>query len=334
MGRQSEIQLPLFLDPCRIRKARRHLYKVLKFGQLMQLGLLFVIFLLVLQSHSRASRATEQLLLFKEEESMLLLQLQKIEKQSLTLHENIRTRMKRAGIYATKVGEQTSELYEMTQELNGQVETVQARIEQSGRDHIIQEYGEGPVKVVLELEFLEHTNTAGGLKKNNQKKKKATPYSNFFQTQDNNRSYITILLWPETPHAAWTWLEQIGRHVWDGASFRSNSNEPLLELAPIKQDPLHRGQLQFEEFHDTPHWHSAWSVGVRNSEEGGLQMTLNLSDNTESKDTCIGRIVDGYDALQRLFESTVNSNGDFTAARVKRVSAMHMTHMELSNVDF
>lgn len=318
MGNGRKLQLP------------RLLQKVFKMGQLIQLGLLFVILLLVLQSHSRASLATEQLMLFKEEESMLLLQLQKIEKQSLILHQNIRTRMKRAGIPEIAVGEQTSELYAMTQELNGQVETVQARIEQSGRDHIINEYGEGPVKVVLELEFFESPK----IEQNEKQNKKVAAYTKFFQTQDETRSQITILLWPETPHAAWTWLEQIGRYVWDGASFRSNPDEPLLELSPTRQDPLHRGQLQFEEFHDTPHWHSAWSVGVRNSEEGELQMTLNLSDNTDSKDTCIGRIVDGYDALQRLFESTLTSNGEFTAARVKRVSAMHMTHLELSNVDF
>lgn len=235
--------------------------------------------------------------------------------------------MKRAGIDGEDLtlGEQTSELYEMTQEINEQVESVQSTILESCRDHIISEYGEGPLKVVLELEFLKDKQPA-------RLKAKNLSYSKFFHAEDDT-SHVTILLWPETPHAAWTWLEQIGRHVWDGSLFQWSSNEPLLQLAPKRDDPLSRGSLQFQEFHDTPHWHSAWSVGVRNADDGGLQMFLNLQDNVESQDTCIGRIVDGYDALQRIFEAT-DTNGELSAVMVKRVTAMHMTHRELANIEY
>jgi hypothetical protein len=125
---------------------------------------------------------------FKEEESMLLLQLQKIEKQSIKLHENIRLRMKRAGIEKEDVtlNDQTSELYEMAQELNGQVAAVQASIEASARDKIITEYGEGPVKVVFELEFFDESQ-GSGLKN-----------TAFFKLSGST-SYITLLLWPPTP---------------------------------------------------------------------------------------------------------------------------------------
>jgi len=273
--------------------------------------------------------ASNQLLQFKEEESMLLLQLQKIEKQSLNLHENVRTRMYRTGIHkeALDIIERKSELVSMAQELSEKVEGVRARIEQAGREQIIREYGEGPVKVILEVDFSDSRNRNSAQRDSNA----AAMYPRIFQPGEEP-SFVTILLWPETPHSAWTWLEQIRRHVWDGASFRWDPNEPLLELSPIKGDPLKRGQLQFEEYHNTPHWHTAWSVGVRNSDDGKLQMTLDLSDNFDSKDTCIGRVIDGYDALQRLFEST-NQNGEFTFVRVKRVNAMHMTHLELSNVE-
>lgn len=267
--------------------------------------------------------ASDQLLQFKEEESMLLLQLQKIEKQSLSLHENVRTRMYRSQMHkqALDIIERKSELVSMAQELSGKVEGVRAKIEQAGREQIIREYGEGPVKVILELDFSDPR-----LRNKNQ----GAMYPRLFQPGED-KSYVHILLWPETPHAAWTWLEQIRRHVWDGASFRWDPHEPLLELSPIKADPLQRGQLQFEEYHATPHWHASWSVGVRNSDDGKLQMTLDLSDNFDSKDTCIGRVIDGYNALQRLFEST-NENGEFKFVRVSRVNAMHMTHQELSNV--
>eukprot|EP00980_Cylindrotheca_fusiformis_P029774 scaffold23834_cov132-Cylindrotheca_fusiformis.AAC.6 len=75
-----------------------------------------------------------------------------------TARPNIRARMKRAGIPEIAVRQQTSELYEMTKEVNGQVENVQARIVQDARNHIIQMYGQGPVKVVQALECSQDSN--------------------------------------------------------------------------------------------------------------------------------------------------------------------------------
>jgi hypothetical protein len=78
-------------------------------------------------------------------------------------------------------------------ELNHEVRTLQARIQQSARNHTIQESGEGPVQAILEMDF---------------------------GTTNVEPDRISILLWHDTPHAAWTWLEQIGRQVWDGAEFK------------------------------------------------------------------------------------------------------------------
>jgi hypothetical protein len=92
--------------------------------------------------------------------------------------------------------------------------------------------------------------------------------------------------------------------------------------------------LQFTEFDENiAHWHDAWSIGVRNSHDGTLQMILNISDNHDSQDTCIGRIVDGFNTLQRFFKLPTNNDGELTTIKVKRVSATHMTHTELANIE-
>jgi cyclophilin family peptidyl-prolyl cis-trans isomerase len=320
------------LDYWSSRQTRTTMANIWKLEQIMQLALIFIICTFVLQAHSRASMAAEQMQLFKEEESILLLQLQKIERQSIQLHENLRGRLRRAGIVSKDedsedggdpLGAQQMQLYEMTQELNDQVETLQNRIQTSARDHIIQEYGEGPVKVVLELEFM---NEQGANGKHSE--------DNFHRRNQESSTRLTIVLWPDTPHAAWTWLEQMGRHIWDDVSFRWSTTQPILELTPNKADPLKRGRLEFAEHFDHEHLHGAWTVGLRQEgDTGKLQLFLNLQDNAayQRHESCVGKVVDGFDALQRLLEAA-RVTGDVSTIRVGEASAMHMTKRELETL--
>ena len=57
-----------------------------------------------------------------------------------------------------------SKVYTMTRELAQRVETVQRTAQEAAAYNIIEEYGEGPVKVVLELSFGEsaHKNDKEG----------------------------------------------------------------------------------------------------------------------------------------------------------------------------
>jgi cyclophilin family peptidyl-prolyl cis-trans isomerase len=299
---------------------------MMKLGPLFQLALLFIIFILVLQSHMRSSFAQEKLLQFREEESQLMLHLQKIERHSLRLHENIRRRLQKAGIPEDDEDPlltQTSQLYQMSEELNEQVGSLEESIKHQSRDNIIRELGEGPVKVVLELEFLDKDESLV-----------AQPPNNFQRRRTESNTQISILLWPETPHAAWTWLEQIERHIWDGAVFHWSTSQPVLEVAPSKADPLQRGRLEFTE-HVTDHsnWHGAWTVGMRET-NGKLQMFFNLQDNAEYQkhETCVGKVLDGFDALQRLLEAPRRQNGDVSSIRIKKANAMHVTKRELGIV--
>jgi len=277
---------------------------------------------LVYESHHKALLATEQLNKFKNEESLLLLHLQKIELQSIQLHEIV-SRLGRVGIGGINSGgnsgdeetdpdgrrdvdfglihQQTQQLIQMEQELSHEVETLQKRIQLSARKHLIQEFGEGPVQVVLDLDF-----------------------GNAVANTGPNR--ITIKLWIDTPHAAWTWLEQIGNNVWDGAEFKWQQGHIIDAFPPENRvDPERDGKIEFiEHSHqaitERTREHEAWTVGVReqtnNANIGGrgsMSMFINLQDNSQlhKHETCIGKVIDGFDVLQKLLElSRSNGNGD------------------------
>lgn len=283
----------------------------MKLGHILQVVIVLAVTALVWESHHKALFAAEQLSQFKEEESLLLLHLQKIEQQSIQLHENL-SRLAQSGVRvpgnegAGKNGgdvdfelihKQTQQLYQMESELNHEVETLQKRIQQSARNHIISEFGEGPVQVILELDF--GPNTSGP-------------------------NHIHILLWHDTPHAAWTWLEQIGRHVWDGAHFDWQQGH-ILDALPQKADPG-GGKVEFVE--QSIHGHEAWTVGLRESDTGMLSIYVNLQDNTSihKHETCVGKVIDGFDALQHLLEvARSQQDGAQSAITVKRATATHVT---------
>ena len=131
--------------------------------QLLQAFCIFVIVVLVWESHHQANFAASQLEKFKQQESLLLLQLQRVEQQSYQLHDHLRTRLGQVPANDNEAGEdhaeharrlqsQQEELSEMGEELNHQVSELQSRIQASAVQRIVKEYGEGPVKVLLDLE--------------------------------------------------------------------------------------------------------------------------------------------------------------------------------------
>jgi cyclophilin family peptidyl-prolyl cis-trans isomerase len=305
------------------RRGRRTLtsfHKLLrmKLGHFLQILIVLAVTVLVWESHHKALFAAVQLTQFKEEESLLLLHLQKIEQQSIQLHENL-NRLAKAGpnakgaqdsnslgAAAADSGEkvdfelihkQTQQLYQMEEELNHEVKTLQTRIQQSARSHIVQEFGEGPVQVILELHF-----------------------------DQEGPSRISILLWHDTPHAAWTWLEQIGRHVWDGADFKWQEAH-VIDAGPRKQDPL-GGKIEFVE--QGQHSHEAWTVGLKEDDGGSLGFYINLQDNKNyhKSEVCVGKVIDGFDALQRLLEVSRSKSYDKASIQIKSATAMHVTKRE------
>lgn len=298
----------------------------MKLGHILQVVIVLAVTALVWESHHKALFAAQQLTQFKEEESLLLLHLQKIEQQSIQLHENL-SRLARVGL-AGKADEkdgggngeggrevdfdlihkQTQQLYQMEEELNHEVKTLQTRIQQSARNHIIQEFGEGPVQVILELDFGPDSDTG------------VIPSG----AADASPNRISILLWHDTPHAAWTWLEQIRRNVWDGAEFHWKQGH-IIDAIPHEVDPL-GGKIEFVE--QSQHRHEAWTVGVREYDSGSIGMYINLQDNSNlhKHETCVGKVIDGFDALQRLLEvARTQRNEKDISIVVRKATATHVT---------
>ena len=107
------------------------------------------------------------------------------------------------------------------------------------------------------------------------------------------------MLYQETPHAAWTWLEQIGNNVWDGAEFKWQESH-IIDAVPPKNkvDGERDGRIEFIE-HPKREEHAPWTVGVRqlpnsNGGRGAMGMYINLQDNSKlhRHETCVGKVID------------------------------------------
>jgi len=353
-------------DPVKIMNRKQCMVNFLHFlfsGVCLQLILLSAIAVLVIWSRSQAALATDTLLRLRESESMGLLKLHRLESHSMHVHELIRNRLLRQnGKYEDMddledlldgedpeeiidpeddpLLDQYQQLTKMSSDLRNHaaVTTLQSTIQQMAIEEMTDIYGEGPVKVVIELDFGDKPLDA----QNNNNSRQAK------HTHDMIKgTFLSIVLWPDTPHAAWAWLEQIGRSVWDGSSIEWDPTSTHLQFQPTKDDPKDRGHLEFIEGHPSQEksnpdmHHGAWTIGLRETlgedqEKGRLEMFINLANNEEERkhETCVGKIFDGFDALQRLLEGTeVTDGGDaITQVTVRSVSAMHMTHKEFGQI--
>jgi len=345
----------------------------------LQLIVLFVVVGLVFYSRSQAVFTADTLLKLRGEESIGLLKLHQIENHSLHIHELITQRLLRGQPQQEKEEQKTptttgdndndndtnndtnnleqqyKQLIDMSSELRNHatVTTLQETIQETAIEEIINTYGEGPVKVVLEFDFNTNTNTDTD-----------TDNNNMAATATATR--IAIVLWPDTPHAAWTWLEQIQKSIWDGANLEWDTSSTMLQFKPesktttntatqgatrsstkkvdVNDDDDVGGHLEFIEQHPLSRddyndkHHGAWTVGLREtSSSSNLEMFINLSDNQrlyQHEATCVGKIIDGFDTLQRLVESTliVTSTSPKTNVSVKSVAASHMTNQELEQI--
>ena len=277
----------------------------------------------VWDSYQKALATTEQLLIVKHEESMMMLHLKRLEEQSLNLHESIarlseggfgfqqqqqqqqqQHQQQQQGADNSQDGSesfdgeiikiQTKQLKEMEDELDHEVKNLQTKIQHSDRENIVRTFGEGPVQVILDLVFPQ-------------------------QTKDSSR--ISILLWYDTPHAAWTLIEQVNKGLWDDAVFSLDKNVAITVEAPHSEtlkkiDFVEKGQKK----------HEAWTVGLTETTQGGLGLFINLQDNTQyhKHDVCLGKVIDGFDTLQRLTRVARGSE----VVTIRKASASHLTRRE------
>mmetsp|Transcript_15384 Transcript_15384/g.35456 ORF Transcript_15384/g.35456 Transcript_15384/m.35456 type:complete len:747 (+) Transcript_15384:181-2421(+) len=377
-------------------------------GVILQILVLVFIALLVAWSRSQADVAAETLLRLRKAESLDLLRLHRLEDHSMHVHELIQKSLVRlqikeqdvigdeniddvlnnwvdeeteVGSSSTKDGETLLTQYRQLREMSAQLRKQEAlmklqhNLQEKAANKIVENYGEGSVKVVIELNFHGVKNRRSSLKEENndqgyniRNRRRKDSGEKSFEIMAKG-TYLSIVLWPDAPHAAWAWLDQIERGVWNGASLEWDPTSTLLQFRPTIDDPADRGHLGFVEHHDSEEesnpdfHHGAWTIGLREiliyaeddddevanglrqdmnrmrsrRNSNRLEMFVNLSDNQHLRkhETCVGKIFDGFDSLQRLLEATrLTEEGDaVTSVTVNAVTAKHMTNKELEMVD-
>jgi len=275
--------------------------------KIVQVCIVLIVVYLLFDSHSKANLIAAEVKENKDQVSMLFLHLHRIQEHSLQLHESMerfslegiaktsdqndsgslsdgnvensnqsqqqeKSMFRGAGLNMDLIHKQTQQLLQMEEEINHEVRNLHAHVQRTAVRSIVREYGEGPVQIVLELQLEGET----------------------------TRSLISILLWHDAPHAAWTWLEQINRGLWNGASFHMD-NTRILSANPSHPDT--ETHLDFVE--KSSHTHEAWTVGLTdNPSTDGLELFINLEDNTDFSrhNVCAGKVFDGFNALHRLME--------------------------------
>ena len=306
-------------------------------GHFLQVTVGLLVILLLYDSHCKATLIAQRLKEFKSEEAMVFLHLHRIEQQSIQLHGSLQdfdpsqvqhndgdgdknaernhlTDKDRSikspdnlapRIDSALIQKQTQQLLQMEEELSHEVRTLQTRIQHSAVRSIVHEYGEGPVQVILEV------------------------------IMNGQTSKVSILLWHDTPHAAWTWLEQISRRLWDGAVFHLENNR-IMNVASTREETAGT-RLDFVE--RSQQRHESWTVGLvepsslgeTGQDVGGLQLFINLQDNTDfsKHDVCIGKVFDGFDVLHQIVDESreMQQRGEHTIT-VRTARASHLTNRE------
>lgn len=179
------------------------------------------------------------------------------------------------------------------------------RIQSLSLAGILQKYGDGVHFVEFELEFQDG--------------------------KDGPNKFVIELAPSELmPHSVETFLDMVSNKLIDGCSFIMNALN-LIKAAPLPYDgssskdkaqsfaDLGLDELAFKEYsEDFPH--QKYTMGF--TADGSPSFFINVDDNihTHEGDPCFGKVVRGFDTIQRL-ESTPTRNGIWFTQRVGIKSA-------------
>jgi cyclophilin family peptidyl-prolyl cis-trans isomerase len=250
---------------------------------LLQAVVVCIIFYLVYDAHIKVKEAAHRLEHYKYEEAMLIDQMDRIEGRAMQLQEQLRRLRQINGedsseseLAKTKLEAHTVEkdVFHWKRhffEINKEVHALQDFMQDKARQDISSRYGSGTIQVNLNL---------------------ATE-------EEGAPSQVTLELFDETPHAAWTFLQQIEKGDWKGASFIWHPSHMVL-ASPTK------ASSRKIEFVEKSHYeHEAWTVGLTPVVGGRYNLYINLQDNSHvhDGDVCLGKVVGGFDSLQQVLKA-------------------------------
>ena len=281
-------------------------------GHLAQTMVVMTIFYLVFDAHTKVSQASLRLEHYRNEETILVNQMDRIEGRALQLQQQLkRLREDTMALPGSNGASTTAEAIQLHKDIaavkrshldvDKEVNALQEFLQKDARQEIAERYGPGSLHVNMEL----------GISSGNEGPKS-----------------ITIELFDETPHANWVWLQQILQGDWKDATFIWHPAHMML-ATPSKAMST---KLEFVE--KSIHKHQAWTVGLTPSENGSYNFYVNLLDNSyvHDGDVCLGKIVGGFNVLQQLMH--VDTKADFMNPPVS-ISSLHVTttveHSRASN---
>lgn len=281
-----------------------HRWLNMKSSHCVVLMLLFCVACFTAGSYRKVFDATAQLGTVQREESLLLLHLHKLEGQLIDLHDNLRRLTDRSGgspameggsqrlaVDSELLDVQMRKLREMEAELDHEVRSLQSRLSETAKRSIVSNFGEGAVQVDVDISFGDQ--------------------------QDNTlvSNTVSIRLWHDTPHTAWTFLQQVQNGGWNGAKFSVYHGRALL----VQTENGDEVTPQVDFIERSQRGHDRYTVGLT---DNGI--ILNIQDNREyfKKEASVGVITSGFDTLRQLVTEVEGSHSE--NAIVKRASVSHL----------
>lgn len=285
--------------------------------QFITLILLLFITCFVAGSYRQVIAATSQIEQVRLGESTLMVHLHKIEQQALQLAENLQHLSERsdgalppseeekntAELDSDLLRAQVEQLRGMEAELDHEVKSLRKAIQMSAKQEMIKEFGQGAVQVLFEIETLDWDGAPDN---------------------SDRRNTISIRLWYDTPHAVWTFLQQVKEGVWDGASFSIQQGRSVL-AEPETTGGRQQLQPGLDFMEPSERGHERYTVTLTD-----MNLAINLQDNKKiyKLESSVGVIFEGFDVLHNIVKDSASSK----TVRIKKARASHMTRAETAGL--
>lgn len=237
----------------------------MSFTNAIQICVLLILAVFVYDSHHKAKAHRVRLREYDEERSHILEQMMWIDKAAKKVHNRYSTMLQKDPSLESR-----EELVEETKYLRSELERVQLRIQLNARERIHQLFDEKPLHV------------------------------NFKASLNNHVEDVILALSDDTPHAVATLLEQVDQKLWEDLAFEPV--EPgIVQVSSLL--PTSTPLLEFVE--RSRGCHEVGAVSLRSTIKDEITMVvlrIHLGENVplSDKDVCIGKLLQGLDALKSL----------------------------------
>jgi glycerol-3-phosphate cytidylyltransferase-like family protein len=231
---------------------------------LMFTGLCYVVW----DSRKKLRSQKQQIMAYDEERAHILEQMTWIDNAAKRVHKKYSSFLSENEINMIN-HESKSELIESTKNLQVELDVLQHKIRINDREWTHKKFGDKPVQVSLRI---------------------------------SENSPLVIELSDDTPHAASTFLQQVGYGLWDRVEFQKVAGSRVIIGATLLSETI--PVLEFVE--KSRGCKSRGGVAAHQLESSGfhvLILKIHMDDNipNEKDDVCIGSVLSGLDELENIY---------------------------------